>query len=313
MGGGVGGGYESLLTTVPDRTIAELRTWVGGATEAEAPYAGADAGTATVQAYSHLLFESNADLLEGEGQFEREVREDVKQEVEAGKDNEFAHYLYDHVGGKLYLVDVLPNGSVAPGGAFGSIQETVDKKGFPGGGPGFTHVISADGSRVFWTYAPEAFLSTKDHTTVEHRSRALYVRENDTRPQSPVGPEEECLVATDACTVQVDAAVGGGGIFQGASTDGSKVFFTKGDLYEYDLETGQTTDLSPGVGVKGVAGISENGEYVYYVDSSNDIVLWHAGVTTLVAKDAANSTVMRRKHPLPITLEKSVAYGGGHA
>ncbi len=125
---------------------------------------------------------------------------------------------------------------------------------------------------------------------VVHRSRALYVRENDTRPQSPVGPEEECLVAADACTVQVDAAVGGGGIFQGASTDGSKVFFTKGDLYEYDLETGQTTDLSPGVEVKGVAGISDNGEYVYYVDANNDIVLWHAGVTTLVAKDAANSS-----------------------
>ncbi len=177
-----------------------------------------------------------------------------------------------------------------------------------GGGPGFTHVISADGSRVFWTYAPDASLEgrTSPCNPVEHRSRALYVRENDTRPQSPVGPEEECLVAADACTVQVNAAVGGGGIFQGASADGSKVFFTKGDLYEYDLETGQTTDLSPGVEVKGVAGISENGEYVYYVDSNNDIVLWHAGVTTLVAKDAANSSDYVQDGALPITLEKSV-------
>ena len=284
MTGGVDGGYESLFTTVPDRTGEELKTAVNSE---QAPYAGANAGTGMVRAYSHLLFESNADLLEGEGQLEQEVREDVRKEVEARKHGELSHYLYDHVGGKLYLVDVLPDGSVAAGGAFGSIQgaETVDSNN--GGGPDFTRVISADGSRVVWTYAPEA--EVEQDYGVLHRSRALYVRENDTQPQSPVGPEEECLIPADACTVQVDKAVGGEGIFQGASTDGSKVFFTKGDLYEYDLENGQTTDLSPGVEVKGVAGISENGEYVYYVDSNNNIVLWHAGVTTRVATGAATS------------------------
>jgi hypothetical protein len=286
--GGVGGEYESLLTTVPDRTEQELYTAVSFGEQA--PYAGANSGTGTVRADSHMLFESNADLLEGEGQLEQELRGDVQQEVQAGKHSEFVHYLYDYVGGKLYLVDVLPDGSVAPGGAFGSIQARVTINGEPGGGPGFTHVISADGSRVFWTYAPEASTAVPGETgPVFHRSRALYVRENDTQPQSPVGPEEECLVAADACTVQVDAAVGGGGIFQGASTDGSKVFFTKGELYEYDLEDGRTTDLSPGVMVKGVAGISDDGEYVYYVDANNDIVLWHDGVTTRVASEAATS------------------------
>ncbi len=288
MEDGVGGGYEPLFTTVPDRTEKELGTAVF---DEYVLYAGANAGGGAVRAYSHLLFESNADFLEGEGQLEREVREDVKQEVEAGKNGVFSHYLYDNVGGKLYLVDVLPNGSVAPGGAFGSVEAAVTVNGEPGGGPDFTHVISADGSRVFWTYAPEASTAVKGGSgPVFHRSRALYVRENDTQPQSPVGPEEECLVAVDACTVQVDAAVGGGGILQDASTDGSKVFFTKGDLYEYNLETGQTTDLSPGVEVQGVAGISENGEYVYYVDAKNDVVLWHAGVTTLVAGGAAVSS-----------------------
>ena len=286
MAGGVDGEYESLLTTVPDRTLEELETAVNGE---QAPYAGANAGTGAVRAYSHLLFESNADFLEGEGQLEQEVREDVKQEVEAGKHSLFSHYLYDHVGGKPYLVDVLPNGSVVPG-AFGSVRAAQMADGIVGDGPGFTHVISADGSRVFWTYAPEASSPRDQGEPILHRSRALYVRENDTQPQSPVGPEEECLIAADACTVQVDKAVGGEGIFQDASTDGSKVFFTKGGLYEYDLETGQTTDLSPGVEVKGVAGISENGEYVYYVNAKNDVVLWHAGVTTLVAGVAAVSS-----------------------
>ena len=289
MAGGVDGEYESLLTGVPDRIGEELNTVVGVGNVEQAPYAGANAGTGMVRAYSHLLFESNADLLEGEGQLEQEVREDVRKEVAAGKHSEFSHYLYDHVGGKLYLVDMLPDGSVAPGAAFGSIQPALVKNGLAGDGPDFAHVISADGSRVFWTYAPEASEEKPGQKigSVLHRSRALYVRENDTQPQSPVGPEEECLVPTDACTVQVDKAVGGEGIFQDASADGSKVFFTKGDLYEYNLESGQTTDMSPGVEVKGVAGISENGEYVYYVDSSNDIVLWHAGVTTRVATGAA--------------------------
>ena len=283
---GLGGGYDPLFTAVPDGEQLRIEN------SESALYAGANTGTAAVRPFSHLLFESNAGLLEGEGQLEKELGEDVKQGVAAGEYSLFVHYLYDSVGGRPYLVDVLPNGRVAPGASFGAVQAGLVTNNEPGDGPGFTHVISADGSRVFWTLAPEALRNqrkTRIQGRVEHRSRALYVRENDTQPQSPVGPEEECLIPADACTVQVDAAVGGGGIFQGASTDGSKVFFTKGDLYEYDLEGGETTDLSPGVTVKGVAGISDNGEYVYYVDSSNDIVLWHNGVTTRVATGGAVS------------------------
>ncbi len=292
MAGGVGGEYDPLFTAVPDRPRGELDV----TTYSTTLYAGANAGTGAVPTSSHLLFESNAGLLEGEGELEKELDEDVRKEVEEGKHSELGlvHYLYDSVGGRSYLVDVLPNGHVAPGASFGAVQPGLTPNGIPGDGPGFTHVISADGSRVFWTAAPEAFVNTHTRSSelapVEKRSRALYVRENDTQRQSPLGPEEECLVATDACTVQVDAAVGGGGIFQGASSDGSKVFFTKGNLYEYDLETAETTDLSPDVEVKGVAGISENGEYVYYVDSSDDIVLWHAGATTRVASGGANSS-----------------------
>ncbi len=77
--------------------------------------------------------------------------------------------------------------------------------------------------------------------------------------------------------------MGGGGDFWTASTDGSKAFFTKGDLYVYDVTSGQATDLTPGVDVLGVVGTSDDGEYVYYVDSAYNLKLWHDGGTTLIA------------------------------
>lgn len=284
---GAGGEYRPFSIVTPDRSVEELDTRTGGLL-----YAGTNSGTSAVPAATHLLFESNAGLLEGEGKLETELYEDVKREVTEGKHSGLVHYLYDSVGGRAYLVDVLPDGEVAPGATFGSVEghvgENADETAAGGlGGPDFTHVISADGSWVFWTAAPEAHPDAQETNTIVDRSKALYARENDTQPQSPVGLEGECLVAADACTVQVDAAVGGGGIFQDASVDGSEVLFTKGDLYEYNLNTGETTDLSPGVAVKGVAGMSENGEYVYYVDSKGDVDLWHDGVTTRIATEAA--------------------------
>ncbi len=82
-------------------------------------------------------------------------------------------------------------------------------------GPYFSHVISADGSRIFWT---------------DLNTGHIYVRENGTT------------------TVEISSA----GQYQTASSDGSMVFYTNGDLYEYELENGQTTDLTPGVPVKRV-------------------------------------------------------------
>lgn len=84
-------------------------------------------------------------------------------------------------------------------------------------------------------------------------------------------------------TVQVDEAVGGGGRFWTATGDGSKVFFTKGSLYEYDVNTGATINLTPGVEIQGVIGVSEDGEYAYYVDNADDLNLWHDGVSTFIA------------------------------
>jgi hypothetical protein len=120
-----------------------------------------------------------------------------------------------------------------------------------------SHDISADGSRIFWT---------------DLNTGHLYMRENDAR------------------TVEISAA----GTYQTASPDGSAVFFTNGALYQYDVASGQTTDLTPGVTVKQVVGASENDEYIYYVNSEEKLAVLHAGVskqiTTTPIKINPNAT-----------------------
>jgi hypothetical protein len=117
--------------------------------------------------------------------------------------------------------------------------------------------VSAGGSRVFW---------------VDQGNGNLYVRKAGLQ------------------TAQVDAAVGGGGVFQTASLDGSIAFFTKAEhLYRYDVAGETTTDLTPSGGVEGVLGASDDGSYLYYL-SGDGLQLRHGAITTQVAAaaDAGN-------------------------
>jgi hypothetical protein len=137
--------------------------------------------------------------------------------------------LYDYHEGSLVSVNILPDGSPEPNASFGGPVLPVYGEG---DAPALDHTISEDGRRIFWTG-----MSTHD----------LYMREDDER------------------TVQIDASVGGGGLFWMASPDGSKVLFTKeGDLYEYDVAGAQTLRLTNGAEVQGVVGASENLSYVYF-------------------------------------------------
>jgi Tol biopolymer transport system component len=201
-------------------------------------------------------------------------------EIELSPGGHYLHEnLYESVDGQLSLVNVLPDGTSEPNAMFGapcvaddydrfclegSIGVSSEEQREGGGSADLSRAVSADGSRVFWMD-----LNTGD----------LYVREDP--------------ASADAKTVQISSGSGGPARFWTASVDGSKVFFTNskhylagqagGELFEYDLENGQTTDLTPGVEVAGVIGASENGEYVYYADSSENLNLWHAGTTTLIA------------------------------
>jgi hypothetical protein len=226
---------------------------------------------------SHVLFASASALTPGAHEGESEPQ--------------YGENIYDSVGGSLYQVNVLPEGSPEPAPFAWLGGPPYDAKYSEKNdiSPNSYNAVSADGSRIFWT-------SVSPGGEHGYTINSLYVRENDTQLQSPLGPHGECEVAGDACTVQVDAGeaqcvgegmcTGGGGHFWTATADGSAVFFTDGhrltadstaepgtepaepDLYEYEVATGRLTDLTVDVGghadVQGVIGASENGEYVYF-------------------------------------------------
>lgn len=193
--------------------------------------------------------------------------------------------LYEWGEGKLQLVTILPNEEPAAEGGRLGYQERLIR-----------HAISDDGARV-----------------VFEAGNHLYTR------NTAIGKTE-----------QVDAlesgAHGGEGrpVFQLASSDGLKVFFTdtarltrdatsvsgSPDLYEFNVETGEVTDLTvdtnPGehANVQGlVQGASEDGSYVYFAadgvlasgatpgsncddqlaSATCNLYVRHAGVTTYIA------------------------------
>jgi hypothetical protein len=212
---GGGSGYRALITVKPPKQPpvcepAQGEAFFGSSPEggrAHPPlYAG---GTADL---SHILFEANDAL--------------TANATPTGTDE---NNLYDLVGGELRLVNVLPGESHGePDAAFGSPWQG-------GGNPSdFSHIISADGSRIFWTD-----LKTGD----------LYVRENGTS------------------TVPVSD---GPAQFWTATPDGQYVFYTEGGkLWRFDVDSEAREGLAgEGAGVEGVIGVNETGEdgsYVYFV------------------------------------------------
>ena len=231
------GAYHPLFTTKPPNrgtkgTPGQFGSADPGLGESDSLlYAGMNAGTSVVPAFSHILFEANDAL--------------TANAVDGGAET---NNLYDSVAGQLTLVNVLPSGAPEPNknATFGSQAGADDEPA------DFSHDISADGSRIFW--------SSVNASGVPEN---LFVRKNAT---------ETKLIAE-------------GGLFWTANSEGTEAFFTKGDLYEWHEIDGvsTSTDLTPGVEVLGVLGASEDGEYVYYVDASYNLELWHDGASTFIA------------------------------
>lgn len=113
------------------------------------------------------------------------------------------------------------------------------------------NAMSSDGARIF-------FMSAE----------SLYVRENNT-----------------------STTLIGAGRFWGATPDGTHAFYINGaGLHEYDVDTGQTTDIGP---ASGVAGFSNDGRFVYFgVDTdftTGNLYAWHDGTVTPIAANIDNA------------------------
>jgi hypothetical protein len=132
-----------------------------------------------------------------------------------------------------------------------------------GAGNNFLNVVSADGSRVFFSASRQTSSNPE-----EINRTGVFVREDGT--------------TTRDLSLSQTSVPDEGATYQYASKDGSRVFFTANagltaesssegtDLYEYDLDTDTLTDLTPsdeegGAAVFGMIGGSDDGSRVYFI------------------------------------------------
>ncbi len=183
--------------------------------------------------------------------------------------------------GELSYLGVLPGGGIDPAGSFGA-GAIITSGNFSHGAPSF-RAVSEDGSCVYWNH---------------RRGGPLYLYE---------GGASTLVSKREADSSTQDAQL------WGASTDGSLAILTaaKGltedaspagaDLYRYDAEADQLTDLSAGktaaggAGVQRVLGVSEDSAYAYFIASwasseKPGIYAWHEGdgirfIGTLASKE----------------------------
>jgi hypothetical protein len=238
-----------------------------------------------------------------------------------------ANNIYEWTNGLLQLVNVENNGTGMTGGAISGAGKPYS--GIFGGGADQSGAVSSDGSKVFFT-SPfvtdereeelyyEGYLEFKGEEPVFEREQGraylkpqLYVRENGTATVE---------VSASQRTVP-DPNGPRPAYFWMASADGARVFFTSSaeltnnantgpednaaNLYEYDIETSELTDLTPdsnvgdpkGAAVLGVATDSKDGSYVYFVAKGDlaagaisgeaNLYVSHDGTTSFITKLSA--------------------------
>jgi DNA-binding beta-propeller fold protein YncE len=210
-------GLQPLITSIPPH-----RSPVGSRGNTfNVVFAGASGD------FSHVVFEANDALTQEDGSVAPAAPEVGEKEDD----------LYEWLGGRLRLVNVLPGNTVAqPGAVFGSGTELQTPNA---GDPDFSYAISEDGSRIFWS----------DESTGQ-----VYVRVNGEKTVEVPDPNK----------------------FLMASVDGSKVLLNDGRIYELNQEGSAFTevadlteveDKSEG-GFQGTLGASKDLSSVYFVDGA---------------------------------------------
>lgn len=204
-------------------------------------YAGAS------QDLSRLLFEADDTLLEGDGGLEKELDRDVEHEVEA---KEVHNDLYESVAGRLSLVNVLPEGTVAPDATFGAQGSA---------GPDFSRVISTDGSRIFWTDLSTGVVYVREDgsSTVAVSAGAAQYWTASSDGRYAFYTEDEKLYRFDVQGGTREELAGDGAGVQGvieANEDGERLYFVADGSLAAGASAGQP-----------------------------NLYVWHAGVTSFIA------------------------------
>lgn len=213
-----------------------------------------------------------------------------------GAPSAFSPGAYEWRDGQIHLEGIRPDGTPAGLSNVGGGAQGANR---------LANAVSDDGRRVvFWDGGD------------------VYVRVDDTSTLRASGSQR---------TVVDPNGSSGGALFWGASSDVGKVFLTSNreltddantgddgsgnptdagkDLYVYDTNTGDLTDLSvdanpadaaAGADVQGVVGVSDDGQYAYFVahgslapgavSGANNLYVTHAGqVAYIGALDGADS------------------------
>lgn len=253
------GGYRPLVTQadLPPGVKGEE----SGIKDDEGKYEWEQQFLAATPDLGHVIFKTPLALTEN-------AIDDEVPEVEAG---EHQWNLYEWGGGSLRLVNVLPDGEAAHGTYPSSVRLAGMVSSGESAGGGVQRAVSNDGRRVAWTLGDPYDANVSGYN-------GLFVRD-----------------MVEERTVKVG---GGSARFQTMSNDGSNIFYLEGgDLYDFDYETGTSTDLSGvhglgenSAGVKElVSDVSEDGSYVYFVATGVLAVGARAGEDNLyVAHDTGS-------------------------
>lgn len=189
-------------------------------------YAGANSGATSESAFSHVIFAAN-DALTKEVPGVAPEAPGIEASSRCAIPGENCD-LYEWVGGRLRLVNVLPGNTTAASGFFGAGLLNAENDQLES--PDFDNAISVDGSHIFWS----------DGATGQ-----VYVRIDAKETREVPDP----------------------GRFLTASTDGSKVLLTDGRLYDLDTSTLTDLTGGSGE-FQGILGASEDLSRVYFVDKA---------------------------------------------
>jgi hypothetical protein len=219
------------LITLANEAQKRLPT-LEGPNHFKVDFAGANAGTESVQPFTHVVFQANDALTEAVPGIAPAAPEVKVDETD----------LYEWSGGELHLVNVLEGNEVAvPNAVIGSGLLL----GVGGENYNFDHAISDDGNRVFWSEQPsgQVYVREAGTTTTEIPDPGKFITAN---------PDGSKVLLSDGVLYDLESGTptdltGGQGGFQGmagASEDLRRIYFV------------DTEELAPG---------GEKGEFNLYL------------------------------------------------